>query len=63
MNVKRQRRAPGGRVRVLAQEAAEAAKVRSYQTHPDVIALRIERIRTHVDRMCSAGSFSGWRSR
>ena len=59
MTAKRQRRAPAGRVRQLAQEAAEAAKVRSYQTHPDVIALRIERIRTHVDRMCWAGIMLG----
>ena len=53
------RRVRAGRVQQLAQQAAEAAKVRSYQTHPDVIALRIEQIRTHVDRMCWAGIVLG----
>jgi hypothetical protein len=32
----------------LAQDAAEAAEVRAYLTHPDVVALRIERVRTQV---------------
>jgi hypothetical protein len=39
----------------LAQDAAEAAEVRAYLTHPDVVALRIERVRTQVDRMCWTG--------
>ena len=43
----------------LAQDAAEAAEVRAYQTHPDVVALRIERVRTQVDRMCWAGIVLG----
>jgi hypothetical protein len=43
----------------LAREAAEAAAVRSYQTDPDVVALRIERIRTQVDRLCWAGIVLG----
>jgi hypothetical protein len=43
----------------LAQEAAEAAEVRAYLTHPDVVALRIERVRTQVDRMCWAGIVLG----
>jgi hypothetical protein len=43
----------------LAQDAAAAAAVRSYQTHPDVVALRIERIRTQVDRLCWVGIILG----
>jgi hypothetical protein len=43
----------------LAQDAAEAAEVRAYLTHPDVVALRIERVRTQVDRMCWAGIVLG----
>jgi hypothetical protein len=43
----------------LAQDAAGAAEVRAYQTHPDVVALRIERIRSQVDRTCWAGIVLG----
>lgn len=43
----------------LAQDAAEAAEVRRYQTHPDVVALRIERVRSQVDRLCWAGIVLG----
>ena len=43
----------------LAQDAADAAEVRAYQTHPDVVALRIERIRYQVDRLCWAGIVLG----
>jgi len=43
----------------LAAEAAEAAEVRRYATHPDVIALRVERVRTQVDRLCWAGIVLG----
>lgn len=39
----------------LATEAAEAARLRAFQTHPDVVALRVERVRTQVDRLCWAG--------
>ncbi|OLF10475.1 hypothetical protein BLA60_14850 [Actinophytocola xinjiangensis] len=39
----------------LAQDAAEAAEVRAYLTHPDVVALRIERVRSQVDWMCWTG--------
>lgn len=46
---------PLTRARKLAQDAAEAAEVRAYQTHPDVVALRVERVRTQVDRLCWAG--------
>src|SRR5919198_1888707 len=43
----------------LAQDAAEAAELRAYQTHPDVVALRVERVRTQVDRLCWAGIVLG----
>ncbi|MFC4854105.1 hypothetical protein [Actinophytocola glycyrrhizae] len=43
----------------LAQNAAEAAEVRAWQTHPDVVALRIERVRSQVDRLCWAGIVLG----
>lgn len=33
--------------------------MRAYQTDPDVVALRIERVRTQVDRMCWAGIMLG----
>ena len=39
----------------LAQDATDAAEVRAYLTHPDVVALRIERVRSQVDRMCWTG--------
>lgn len=39
----------------LTAEAAEAARLRAFQTHPDVVALRVERVRTQVDRLCWAG--------
>jgi hypothetical protein len=50
---------PLTRAQRLAQDAAEAAEVRAYQTHPDVDALRIERVRSQVDRMCWAGIVLG----
>jgi hypothetical protein len=53
------RHVPLGRAQQLAQDAAEAAEVRAHQTHPDVVALRVERIRTQVDRLCWAGIVLG----
>ena len=53
------RQVPLTRAQRLAQDAAEAAEVRAYQTHPDVIALRVERVRTQVDRICWAGIMLG----
>ncbi len=50
---------PLTRAQKLAQDAAEAAGVRAYQTHPDVVALRVERVRTQVDRLCWAGIVCG----
>ena len=46
---------PLTRAQRLARDAAEAAAVRAYQTHPDVVALRVERVRGQVDRICWAG--------
>jgi hypothetical protein len=53
------RHVPLTRGQRLVQDAAEAAEVRAYQTHPDVVALRIERIRLQVDRLCWAGIVLG----
>ncbi len=50
---------PLTRAQKLAQDAAEAAGVRAYQTHPDVVALRVERVRSQVDRLCWAGIMCG----
>ncbi|MGQ0842262.1 hypothetical protein [Actinokineospora sp.] len=36
-----------------------AAEVRAFQTHPDVVALRIERVRRQVDWMCWSGIVLG----
>jgi hypothetical protein len=43
----------------LAAQAAEAAEVRSWQTHPDVVALRVEKARTVVDRFIWTGMILG----
>ncbi|MFI7116875.1 hypothetical protein [Amycolatopsis sp. NPDC049868] len=43
----------------LARDAADAAEVRRWQDHPDVIALRVERVRAQVDRLCWAGIVLG----
>jgi hypothetical protein len=53
------RHVPLTRAQRLAKDAAEAAEVRAYQMHPDVVALRIERIRSQVDRLCWAGIVLG----
>jgi hypothetical protein len=47
------------RAQRLARDAADAAEVRRWRTHPDVIALRVERVRAQVDRMCWAGIILG----
>jgi hypothetical protein len=47
------------RAQRLAEDAAEAAEVRRWQTHPDVVALQVERVRTQVDRLCWAGIILG----
>lgn len=43
------------RAQRLAREAAEAAEVRQHRTHPAVVALHVERVRTQVDRLCWTG--------
>lgn len=43
------------RGRQLAAEAAEAAEVRDMLTHPDVVALRVDKIRSLADRLTWAG--------
>jgi hypothetical protein len=43
----------------LAQAAHSAARVREYQTDPDVVALRVERVRGWVDRLIWAGMILG----
>src|SRR6266498_4374562 len=53
------RHVPLTRGQRLAQDAAEAAEVRAYQTDPDVVALRVERVRSQVDRLCWAGIVLG----
>jgi len=47
------------RAQQLAKDAAEAADVRRWRTHPDVVALKVERIRAQVDRLCWAGIVLG----
>ncbi|MEV5712432.1 hypothetical protein AB0L41_00970 [Amycolatopsis mediterranei] len=48
-----------GRADRLADDAREAAEVRRWQTHPDVVALRVERVRAQVDRLCWSGIVLG----
>ena len=50
---------PTGRVERLAEQAAEAARVRALTTDPDVIALRVERVRAQVDALLWAGIVLG----
>jgi hypothetical protein len=50
---------PLSRAQKLAQESAEAAEVRAFQTDPDVVALRVERVRAQVDRLCWTGIVLG----
>ncbi|MEV7091812.1 hypothetical protein AB0M80_03130 [Amycolatopsis sp. NPDC051045] len=43
----------------LAQDAATAAKVRRLSNHPDVVALRVEKVRTQIDAVIWLGIFLG----
>jgi hypothetical protein len=43
----------------LANAARAAAEVRAYQTDPDVVALRVERVRSWVDRLIWTGMTLG----
>ncbi|GJF07276.1 hypothetical protein [Pseudonocardia sp. D17] len=47
------------RVDRLADQAADAAAIRALTTHPDVIALRVERVRAQVDALLWAGIVLG----
>ncbi len=50
---------PGSRAQQLAAQAAEAAEVRDALTHPDVVALRVEKLRERVDRFIWTGMILG----
>ncbi|MGB3443531.1 MAG: hypothetical protein WBA97_32755 [Actinophytocola sp.] len=43
----------------LAQDAAEASRIRELSTHPDVIALRTEKVRAQVDGLMWTGLLLG----
>jgi hypothetical protein len=47
------------RAQRLAADAADAAAVRRWKDHPDVIALQVERVRSQVDRLCWSGIVLG----
>jgi hypothetical protein len=53
------RRVPLSDVDKLRQDAHAAAEIRALQTHPDVVALRVEKVRKQVDRMMWAGIWLG----
>ena len=53
------RHVPLSDVDKLRQDARAAAEIRALQTHPDVVALRVEKIRNQVDRMMWAGLLLG----
>jgi hypothetical protein len=50
---------PVSQAKRLAAEAAAAAELRAYRTDPDVVALRVEHIRTQVDHLMWAGIVLG----
>jgi len=52
-------RVAGTQAQRLALGAAAAAELRAYRTDPDVVALRVERIRGQVDRLMWAGIVLG----
>lgn len=53
------RHVPMSRVDKLRQDAEQAAQVRALTTHPDVIALRAEKVRAQVDALIWAGLLLG----
>ncbi|RSN12775.1 hypothetical protein DMB42_11390 [Nonomuraea sp. WAC 01424] len=59
VNAWAQRRRRPTRAQKLAAAARAAADVRAYDTDPDVVALRIERLRTRVDRLIWTGLVLG----
>jgi hypothetical protein len=50
---------PVSQAQRLAAEAAAAAELRAYRTDPDVVALRVEHIRTQVDHLMWVGIVLG----
>jgi hypothetical protein len=50
---------PGSQARQLAADAAAAAELRAYRTDPDVVALRVEQIRSQVDWLMWVGIVLG----
>lgn len=50
---------PGSHARRLAADAAAAAELRAYRTDPDVVALRVEQIRSQVDYLMWVGIVLG----
>jgi hypothetical protein len=53
------RHVPLSKVDKLRQDASNAASVRAFQTHPDVVALRVESVRTQVDALMWVGIVLG----
>jgi hypothetical protein len=53
------RSTPLSKVDKLRQDAADAAGVRAFQTHPDVVALRVESVRSQVDTLMWVGIVLG----
>jgi hypothetical protein len=56
------RHVPLTRAQRLAHDAAEAAEVRAYQTHPDVVALRVSGCARRWTGSVGPASAWGWRS-
>jgi hypothetical protein len=50
---------PMSRAARLRQDAEAAAEVRALTSHPDVIALRVEKVRTQIDAVIWVGIFLG----
>jgi hypothetical protein len=53
------RQVPLSKVDKLRADAADAAAMRAFHTHPDVVALRVERIRSQVDTLLWTGIVLG----
>jgi hypothetical protein len=53
------RHRPPSQADKLAQDAAEASRIRELSTHPDVIALRTEKVRSQVDGLMWTGLLLG----
>lgn len=47
------------RAHQLAAQATEAAEIRDWQDHPDVVALRVEKTRIHINHMMWTGILLG----